>query len=63
MKHTLDFKLVREAKRGGGDRYEYGTKGNIDWTVFYVPQMFSRVAGMAKGRLNITIEHVGVDIE
>ena len=59
MKHTLEFKLVREAKKDGGDRYEYGTKGNPDWTAFYVPQMFSRPKGTVKGRLYITISDEG----
>ena len=59
MKHTLKFKLIREAKRGGGDRYEHGIKGNPDWTVFYVPQMFSRIAGMARPTLHITIGDKG----
>lgn len=38
----LLFKLTRVAKSKGGDRYEYGTKGDESHMVFYIPQTISR---------------------
>lgn len=55
MKQTLEFKLMREAKKAGGDRFEYSTKGSPDHIVFYVPQLFSRPHGVVVGRLYFTI--------
>lgn len=52
---ALEFKLVREAKKAGGDRYEYSTKGSADHIVFYIPQLFSRPHGEPLGKLYFTI--------
>ena len=37
-----EFKLTREAKSTGGDRYECESKGHPDYMVFYIPQSISR---------------------
>ena len=50
------FKLVRPAKSQGGDRYEHGVKGDVDWMVHYIPQSISRKGGEIKKELTITIE-------
>jgi len=52
----LTFKLVRPAKKSGGDRYEHGKEGEPDWMVIYVPQSISRKEGNPKGSLEVTIE-------
>jgi len=45
MKETFRFKLTQKAKSTGGDRYEYGTKGDKLFMVQYVPQILSRQGG------------------
>lgn len=52
------FKLERPAKSSGGDRYEYGKKGDKLWMVFYIPQEISRPAGVPVMELEITIDEV-----
>ena len=52
----LQFKLVRPAKKQGGDRYEHGIKGDADFMVIYLPQSISRTESGIKRGLTITIE-------
>lgn len=52
------FRLVRPAASKGGDRYEYGEKGDKLWMAFYIPQGLSRPAGVPVYELEITIEEV-----
>ena len=54
-KAEFKFKLVRPANKQGGDRYESGKKGNLEWMVFYIPQFVSRKGGEIKKELVITI--------
>lgn len=49
------FKLTRPAKSQGGDRYEYGAKGDKDYMVFYIPQSISRDGSSVKDELTIAI--------
>lgn len=42
MKEDFKFKLTRPARSSGGDRYEFGKKGDELWMVFYIPQLISR---------------------
>lgn len=52
---TMTFNLTRPAAHRGGDRYEYGTKGDNEHIIFYIPQSISRSEGEVKKRLKITI--------
>jgi len=49
------FKLTRPAKKLGGDRYEYGKKGDAEWMVIYFPQFISRKGGEIKKELVVTV--------
>jgi len=55
METKLKFKLTRPAKKSGGDRYEYGVKGNRDFMTFYVPQEISRPEGTPLKSITLTI--------
>jgi hypothetical protein len=55
MGKDLIFKLTRPAKSQGGDRYEYGKKGDDDFMTVYVPQSMSRKDGNPFGELSIKI--------
>lgn len=56
MNKTFTFKLTKPAKSNGGDRYEYGKKGDILWIVNYVPQQISRPEGRPLDKLKISYE-------
>lgn len=45
------FKLEKQAAKSGGDRYV----AESGWTI-YVPQELSRVAGVPKPELTVTVE-------
>ena len=51
----LKFVLTRPAKKQGGDRYEHGKKGDLDFMVFYFPQFISRKGGEIKKELEVTV--------
>ena len=55
METKLKFKLTRPALKQGGDRYEYGKKGEKDFMVLYFPQTISRKGGEIKKELEVTI--------
>ena len=55
METKLKFKLTRPARRSGGDRYEYGKKGDSDSMVLYFPQTISREGGEPRKELTVTI--------
>lgn len=50
------FKLIRPAKKLGGDRYEHGKKGELEFMVIYVPQFISRKGGEIKKEIEVTFE-------
>ena len=54
MKTKLMFRLMRQARRFGGDRYEAELKGEYKPWVLYIPQAVSRVAGEALDAFEIT---------
>ena len=54
MKVTL--KLIKPAKRKGGDRYEVDISGEISPLSIYFPQTISRVDGEPKKEITITID-------
>jgi hypothetical protein len=56
MKVTLQFKLTRPAKKGGGDRYESLIEGEAKPMVLYFPQRISRPEGAPSQTLTVTIE-------
>lgn len=56
MSKSLIFKLTRPAKSGGGDRYEYGNKGDEDFMTVYIPQSISRKGGIPYKEIDITID-------
>jgi len=56
MKTTLVFKLVRQARRFGGDRYEAELEGEYKPWVLYVPQVVSRVGGEPLDAFEVTFE-------
>ena len=55
METKLKFKLTRPARKLGGDRYEYGKKGDKDFMVLYFPQSISRKGGVIRESLTLTI--------
>lgn len=55
---TGELKLTQQAKRFGGDKYEFGQKGTIDHVVFYFPQFISRNEGTPPMKVKVTIEEV-----
>lgn len=60
----LTFKLVRAARKFGGDRYEHNWEGNLnDKVVVYVPQTISRKLGEPVKVIDITFEPKGIEDE
>lgn len=56
----LTFKLIRAARKFGGDRYEHNWEGNPnDKIVVYVPQMISRKSSEPVEVIDITFESKG----
>lgn len=55
METKLKFKLTRPAKKEGGDRYEYGKKGDAEFMALYFPQSISRKDGVVKETLIVNI--------
>ena len=51
----LIFKLIRPARKEGGDRYEATLKGESKPFVIYIPQSISRASGVPFDVVNITI--------
>ena len=51
----LKFTLTRPAKKLGGDRYEHGKKGDLDFIVIYFPQFISRKGGEIRKELSLII--------
>ena len=47
---TVEFKLVKPAKKSGGDRYSCG-----DWDI-YVPQSISRIGGVPRESLTLEVK-------
>lgn len=56
MSKVYEFKLTRPARSQGGDRYEYGRKGDKDFMVFYFPQEISRPNGTPLDALKVNIQ-------
>lgn len=54
-KTEFKLKLVRPARKLGGDRYECGKKGDVDFMVFYIPQFISRVEDKVREELLMTL--------
>lgn len=54
---TFVLSLTRAAKKSGGDRYEFGTKGDPEWMVVYFPQYISRPNGVLKESLYMKINY------
>ena len=54
MKVTLAMKLVRQARKADGDRYEDTYQGET--LVIYFPQTISREGGQVKELLTVTVE-------
>ncbi len=52
----MKFVLTKVARAGGGDRYEHGVKGDLDYMVIYIPQSLSRKEGSAKTEFIVTFE-------
>jgi hypothetical protein len=52
----LIFKLTRQAKKGGGDRYEHGSEKDSDFMVIYIPQFISRNEGVPRGAIEVSFE-------
>jgi len=55
MEAKLKFKLTRPAKKSGGDRYEYGVKGDKDFMTVYLPQWISRPEEIPLKSINLII--------
>jgi hypothetical protein len=59
MRVTREFKLERQAKKGGGDRYQQVEAApgapSISQTI-YIDQEVSRIGARIAGRLLITVE-------
>jgi hypothetical protein len=53
---TLVFKLVKSAKKLGGDRYEAEVPGDDRAFVVYFPQSITRTTGMPKQTITMTLE-------
>jgi len=56
MKTTLVFKLVRQARRFGGDRYEAELEGEYKPWVLYIPQAVSRVDEKVADAFEVTFK-------
>jgi len=54
----LTLKLVRRAKKSGGDRYEVELEGEDKPWVVYFPQSISRTKGIVSEIINLTIDVV-----
>jgi len=55
MPRTILLKLVRPARKAGGDRYEATIEGG-EQLVIYFPQCISRVEGIPLEKLKVTVE-------
>ncbi len=56
MKNELEFKLIRPARKSGGDRYEYGKEKIAGHMVIYFPQEYSRAEGAPFPIIKVTLE-------
>jgi hypothetical protein len=52
----LIFTLTRQAKKGGGDRYEHGKEGDSDFMVIYIPQFISRSTGAPRTKIEVSFD-------